>query len=432
MRVRKMTKAKLNHVMWAALMVCGMQVPSAFAQTAPIATPNVLPTDAQASQKQVVTLEEYLRLVVRNQPSLAADRLEAGIAKADTRTASAFPNPTASVYGKPGEHGVGIEQPIPIFGQRGLHIENARKGEITAAAHVDMAVTNALNDAATAFNELLVAQQRAQVWHDASKALEKAAFIVRGQIDAGARSRYDGARLTLQQAQMVMQVSKADAAQKAAMAKLAQVAAKPRWQAQAEGSMQTLGQQQVTEFDELWKQASARLPALRSAQAELDQARHKISVAERDALPVPSVGVTRVKSRPDGSYTQWGVSMAIPLFDRNQGAIDRARAEAEQAQLRWEAASQNAQSDLYTALQQMQLKRDSVQSYEKEGLSQIEPLRQMANDAYRLGQGGILELIDALGSITEHRLEYLDLVKDYLDAEWQVRVASGNLPVMEP
>ena len=231
---------------------------------------------------------------------------------------------------------------------------------------------------------------------------------------------------------MVMQVSKADAAQKAAMAKLAQVAAKPRWQAQAEGSMQTLGQQQVTEFDELWKQASARLPALRSAQAELDQARHKISVAERDALPVPSVGVTRVKSRPDGSYTQWGVSMAIPLFDRNQGAIDRARAEAEQAQLRWEAASQNAQSDLYTALQQMQLKRDSVQSYEKEGLSQIEPLRQMANDAYRLGQGGILELIDALGSITEHRLEYLDLVKDYLDAEWQVRVASGNLPVMEP
>ena len=105
-----MTKAKLNHVMWAALMVCGMQVPSAFAQTAPVATPNVLPTDAQASQKQVVTLEEYLRLVVRNQPSLAADRLEAGIAKADTRTASAFPNPTASVYGKPGEHGVGIEK----------------------------------------------------------------------------------------------------------------------------------------------------------------------------------------------------------------------------------------------------------------------------------------------------------------------------------
>ena len=37
-----MTKAKLNHVMWAALMVCGMQVPSAFAQTAPIATPFVM------------------------------------------------------------------------------------------------------------------------------------------------------------------------------------------------------------------------------------------------------------------------------------------------------------------------------------------------------------------------------------------------------
>ena len=82
-------------------------------------------------------------------------------------------------------------------------------------------------------------------------------------------------------------------------------------------------------------------------------------------------------------------------------------------------------------MQQLQLKRDSVRAYEKDGLAQIEPLKQMANDAYKLGQGGILELIDALGSINDHRLEYLDLVKDYLDAEWQVRLASGNVPVSE-
>ena len=99
--------------------------------------------------------------------------------------------------------------------------------------------------------------------------------------------------------------------------------------------------------------------------------------------------------------------------------------EAEQAELRWQAASQNAQSELYSAVQQLTLKRESVQIYEKTGLSQIEPLKQMSGDAYKLGQGGILELIDALSSITEHRLEHLELVKDYLDAEWQVRLSSG-------
>ncbi|MDR2335649.1 MAG: TolC family protein [Burkholderiaceae bacterium] len=424
MKARKMTKC---HVLAAAvLLACaGARGEAPVAPVAVAADETAAPVPQQA-----VTLEEYLRLVVSNQPSLAADRLETGLARADTRTASAFPNPTASAYGKPGEHGVGIEQPIPIFGQRGLRIENAKKGEMTAAAHVDVAVNTALNEAALAFNELLVAQKRVEVWQDAQQSLDKAAYIVRGQIEAGARSKYDGSRLALQLAQMGMQVAKAKAALRAASTHAAQVAAIPRWNARAEGSVQTL-EQQLPDYETLWTQAGTRLPALRSAQAELDQARHKIDVARRDALPTPSVGVTRVKSRGDGNYTQWGVSMEIPLFDRNQGAIDRAKMEAEQAELRWQAANRNAQSELYGALQQLELKRESVHAYEKQGLSQIDPLKQMAGDAYRLGQGGILELIDALGSITEHRLEYLDLVKDYLDAEWQVRLASGNVPQMD-
>lgn len=424
MKARKMTKC---HVLAAAVLLACAGARGE-AQVAPMAV--AADETAAPVPQQAVTLEEYLRLVVRNQPSLAADRLETGLARADTRTASAFPNPTASAYGKPGEHGVGIEQPIPIFGQRGLRIENAKKGEMTAAAHVDVAVNTALNEAALAFNELLVAQKRVEVWQDAQQSLDKAAYIVRGQIEAGARSKYDGSRLALQLAQMGMQVAKAKAALRAASTHAAQVAAIPLWHARAEGSVQTL-EQQLPDYETLWAQAGTRLPALRSAQAELDQARHKIDVARRDALPTPSVGVTRVKSRGDGNYTQWGVSMEIPLFDRNQGAIDRAKMEAEQAELRWQAANRNAQSELYGALQQLELKRESVHAYEKQGLSQIDPLKQMAGDAYRLGQGGILELIDALGSITEHRLEYLDLVKDYLDAEWQVRLASGNVSQMD-
>ncbi|WP_353234936.1 TolC family protein [Diaphorobacter ruginosibacter] len=430
MKARKMTKRHALAV--AALLACaaaqGATAQALDGPAQPAAAAAAVVGDA-AAPAQPVTLEEYLRLVARNQPSLAADRLETGLARADTRTASAFPNPTASAYGKPGEHGVGIEQPIPIFGQRGLRIENARKGELAAAAHVDVAITAAMNDAAQAFNELLIAQKRLEVWQDAQQSLDKAAFIVRGQVEAGARSRYDGSRLTLQAAQMGMQVARAQAALAAASAHAAQVAAIPLWNARAQGSLQTLEQQRG--YEELWSLASARLPALRSAQAELDQARQKIELEKRNALPTPSVGVTRVKSRPDGNYTQWGVSVDIPLFDRNQGAIDRARMEAEQADLRWQAANQAARSELFGALQQLELKRASVHAYEKEGLSQIEPLRQMANDAYRLGQGGILELIDALASITEHRLEYLDVVKDYLDAEWRVRLASGNAPVIE-
>src|SRR5256885_14617223 len=61
----------------------------------------------------------------------------------------------------------------------------------------------------SAFIDLLMTQQRLKVWEEAQEALNGAGNIVRGQIEAGARSRYDGARLSLQQAQMAMQVSQA-------------------------------------------------------------------------------------------------------------------------------------------------------------------------------------------------------------------------------
>ena len=394
--------------------------------------PGQLATSSIAAPATPVGLEEYLRLVLSNQRSLAADRLQLGLARADSRTAAAFPNPSAHYYSKRDEKEWGVEQPVPIFGQRGMRIENARRGERTAAANVQVSVATVMSDAAHAFNELLVAQQRLAVWQRAREELDKAAVIVKGQIEAGTRSRYDGARLDLQQAQMAMQVSKAQAALKDAASRVAALADLPQWQPRVEGSLQAAGAPMSQGYPVLWERAQARLPALRAAQAELDQARQKISLEEREALPTPSFGVSRIRTRYDGSYNQVGVNMEIPLFDRRQGAIERAKVEADQAELRRDAAVLAAQNTLQRALDQLQIRRAAVVDYEKVGHAQIQPLHQMAQDGYKLGKSTILELIDALGSITDHRLEHLDLVKDMLDAEWEVRQASGNLPDVGP
>jgi outer membrane protein TolC len=385
-----------------------------------------------AAPAQPVSLQEYLRLVVQNQPALAADRMQIGLAKADSRTASAFPNPAVHYSSKRGEKEWGVEQPIPIFGQRGMRMENARLGEQAAAAGADVAVALTMSDAAHAFNELLVAQQRYKLWQAAQDELDKAGRIVKGQIEAGTRSRYDGARLNLQQAQMAMQVSKAQAALQDAAARAAGIAAMPQWQVRVAGSLQAADTRMQSGYDQLWNSAQTRLPTLRAAQAELERARQKIKLEQREALPTPTVGVARIRNSVDGNFNQLGVNVEIPLFDRRQGAIDRAKVEADQAELRRDAAMLAAQSELQRALQQLALRRSAVQDYEKEGLAQIAPLHQMAQDAYKLGKGTILELIDALGSINEHRLEHLELVKDMLDAEWEVRLASGDLPQLQP
>ena len=418
--------SKWHFLAVAAALCCGAVnaadlASGAEAVTSPVAAP-VAP----------VTLQEYLRLVVQNQPALAAERMQTALAKADSRTASAFPNPAAHYSSKRGEKEWGVEQPIPIFGQRGMRMENAKLGEKAAVANADVAVAVTMSDAAHAFNELLVAQQRYKVWQGAQDELNKAGYIVKGQIEAGTRSRYDGARLNLQQAQMSMQVSKAQAALKDVASRVASIAAMPQWQVRVDGSLQASDLRHAPAYGPLWETAQTRLPVLRAAQAELDRARQKIKLEQREALPTPTFGVARIRNSVDGSFNQVGVNVEIPLFDRRQGAIDRAKVEADQAELRRDAAVLAAQSELQRSLQQLQLRRTAVRDYEKEGLAQIAPLHQMAQDAYKLGKGTILELIDALGSITEHRLEHLELVKDMLDAEWEVRLASGDLPQIQP
>jgi len=102
-----------------------------------------------AAPAQPVTLQEYLRIVVQNQPNLAADRMQLDLAKADSKTAATIPNPAMHYSSKRGEKEWGVEQAIPIFGQRGMRIENARLGEKAAAANADVAVAVTMSDAAS-------------------------------------------------------------------------------------------------------------------------------------------------------------------------------------------------------------------------------------------------------------------------------------------
>ena len=178
--------------------------------------------------------------------------------------------------------------------------------------------------------------------------------------------------------------------------------------------------------------ARGRLPALKAAAADLEQSRQQIALQQREAIPTPSLSYTRVNHRQDGRYGVVGVSVDIPLFDRKQGAIDKARADEMQAQYKQEAAEVAAQAELWRSLQQLRMANDALAAFESDALSQLDQLRRMAQDSYQLGKSNVLELIDVLDTLRERRMDHLDLVKDMLDAEWRLRVASGNMPQVQP
>ncbi|MFG5777077.1 TolC family protein [Comamonas sp. J-3] len=396
----------------------------------PVAAPASALADALPAQAQ--TLNEYLQLVVRNSAQLKADRTRIAAAQADTLSAGTWPNPTLGLSKQPQEKDLSISQPLPIFGQLSQRVKTARQAEEVAAAQWNSGVQEVMNEAAGAFNEVLVAQRRLELWQAAGSDLAGAAKIVKGQIEAGARSQYDGARIALQVAQMDIQIRKAQAALQDASSKMAALASLPRWQPQALGSLKPLPASAYASSDALWEQARGRLPALKAAAADLEQSRQQIALQQREAIPTPALSYTRVRHRQDGRYGIVGVSVDIPLFDRKQGAVDKARADEMQARYKQESVEVAAQAELMRSLQQLRLANEALQTFEDEALLQLDQLHRMAQDSYVLGKSNVLEMIDVFDNLRERRMDHLDLVKDMLEAQWRVRVASGNLPLLPP
>ena len=387
------------------------------------------PSAAGASQLPAsLGLVEYLALVRSLHPTLRAMPLRQRMEQADVQTAGTWANPSVHYGRKPEEKEWGVEQSLPIFGQIGMRTEAAQLAAVTGAAERAAQVQDIMGQAAQRFAQLLLDQQKL-----AAQQQEQAAKVVQGQIELGARSRYDGARVELQRAQMQVQLEQQQAQTLAARAALAELLALPNWTPEAVGSLLPAKQaEQEPTFDAMWLQAQPRLAPLQAAHAKVVQAEQFTRQQAREALPSPTVGVTRVRGRQESyGYNQVGISIELPLFDRKQGAIERARLEHAQALLEEDAAQQQARQQLQQALRQRNLLRKSLTSFESRGLSQLAPLRQMAQDSYRLGQSSILEWLDAMDSVSTHQQEYLDLTLQAWQAEWALDAARGQLPLVD-
>lgn len=421
----------------AALLVAGASLagpsasPAAASTSAPALSTSV-PVEAasNAALPSSLGLVEFLSLVRSHHPTLRAMPLIQGMEQADVRTAGTWANPSVHYSHKPDEKEWGIEQPLPIFGQIGMRTEAARLAAATGQAERAVETQELLSQAALRFAELLTAQQKLAAKQQAMQHLEQAAKVVLGQVELGARSKYDGARVELQRAQVQAQLEQQESETLAAQAALAEMLAQPQWTPKAIGNLSPAkAAQPEPTLDSMWQQASTRLPQLQAAHAKVTQTEQLVRQQAREALPTPTVSVARIRNRPDGDrYNQVGVSVELPLFDRKQGAIDRARLEYTQAQLEEDTAQQLARQRLQQAYTQRNLVRKTLSSFESRGLSQLDPLRQMAQDSYRLGQSSILEWLDAMESVADHQQQYLDLSLRAWQADWELNTARGQLP----
>jgi cobalt-zinc-cadmium efflux system outer membrane protein len=151
----------------------------------------------------------------------------------------------------------------------------------------------------------------------------------------------------------------------------------------------------------------------------------EIEVAHADAIPTPSLGLHAfTTSDPSSLVLSAGISIPLPLFDKNRGAIARAHADAERTDLELAAQRTELAATLDRASAVLATRRDAVRRFQGDALLRLGKLRAMAETSYRSGQGGIVELLDALDAITDARLRDLELRAAVAEAALDVRRAA--------
>ena len=154
--------------------------------------------------------------------------------------------------------------------------------------------------------------------------------------------------------------------------------------------------------------------------------RSKADAARRSRLPSPNLfgGVKRadeLSGRKTGGV--FGVTVALPLFD--DGGREAARWEAERSRVEAERMfiEYRIRSEITGASEVLTL-RQAALSQEQQGTA--EELVQIAVVAYREGEVGILELLDAARTASRARTRSIDLRLDARLAQIALERAVGD------
>lgn len=388
---------------------------------------------------KVVTIQQLLQIVREKSPRYAVARSQIEAAEAEVVAASVLPNPKVS-YGRYDQAGgrvgtqfdgmsqqnVTVELPVLLAGQRGARQEAAERKVDVSETDVQVEYNQLVRDTWGLFVQLLAGQQRVVVLKEAEQELERLHTIISGKESAGTASRYDVLRITqeLQNLQARLENAQTDIA--GTVGKIGVLLGFADWQLQASGTLAPIGA--PADANTLWQQVENNNPALESARRETVAADAGLERARRERFPVPSLFAgTAFTDNPYGNAIFSGVSVDLPLFDRNQGGMAKAAAEKNAALLKHDLLLASTKQELERSLDVLARRRDTLAKYEHDVLQPLPTLKQMAEDAYRLGKSGLLELLDSSRSRIEIKLNHLDLLTGEIEAELDTMMVSGLL-----
>ncbi len=379
-----------------------------------------------------LALEEAVRLSLSG-PAVAAGREAIVQARADVRSASAVPNPGASIGGGmlplnrsfttdapggPTEVAAGISLPIDwlVFGKLWTSRAAAMAQVEVVQAEQDDLVRLRVLETETAFYNVLEAKALLEVARQVVADLEEAEAAMRKAATAGGRPVVESMRARLELLSARREERSAQAALAGARAALRALVGVD---ADAAGGLDDPVEDVEIDVEAAFAKAAANRPDIRALRCKVAKARRDRAVEAGGILPEASLGLEighqfqEAIGAPDA--TGWGVSLdfSIPLFDQKQGERARAASAVVQAERDLDAALAALGAEVQQEASTLAAARETAAEVARADLAMAGEVRDSVRKAYEAGGRPYLELIDAQRSFREASRAHVTSRADY-------------------
>lgn len=386
---------------------------------------------APVSLASTLTLDDALRSARELSPELAAARWGTDIAAGERIQAGVLPNPELSwevedTRRRSQTTTVTLSQPIELGGKRGARIALSERDQAVAALELERR-RNALHaDVTAAFHDAARAQERLELAGQSLRLTERGLQVVQGRVRAGTASPIEATRAQVQVSQVRLEQQRAEQAVTVAHQQLAAAigiaqAGFDRVEPLTKGLSPVPASEPL--LDRLAQTADVRLASL-----QIDQSEAALGVARSQRIPDLTLSIGSQYDRAERERVNvLGVSVPLPLFDRNQGNVLAAARRADQARDLRNGTELRVRSEVVQALAQWRSAGHEVRSFETSILPAAQQAVDVATRGFERGKFGFLDVLDAQRTLVEARTQYLAAQASGTDAQARIQRIFGDL-----
>jgi cobalt-zinc-cadmium efflux system outer membrane protein len=391
-----------------------------------------LPGNVDDSARGGMTIDQAIELLVDRNLYLAALKYEIPLSDADILTSSLRNNPILYAdsqmvpYGRydrtnvggPPQYDLNVTFPIDANGKRKARVAVARAAKKVTEAQLQDAVRLSIDNMYTVYVDLLAAQETARFSRAYLDGLDKLLELNESLLAKGQVPESNVDLLKTQRSLATFQVRESDQAVIRSSRILSQALDMERTNDPKIMIDDDLHDQTELGMDEdqLARMALETRPDIAAYRLGVDRAQADIRLAEKEKyadIYLLAQPYTYQDNRPYGlkSPTSWAVGLTVPLpiFNRNQGNIARARFNMDQTKVEYASVERQVLDQVAESVQEFRLSRLAVEDLE----SEIIPAATRVKDtAMRKFQAGEIDAIDFL----QVQRQYNDVIRNYRDA----------------